>query len=221
MAWRRSERRHPLPSVTRNGSKPLRWSLRAHAKTPPQSMAEMAQPILIVTAAGIGSRLAPLTSSIPKCFLPVAIHDGDTESALIRLIRQFRTTGITRIWLAGSGHPWFCELDRQRPDITVVRAEPCGEWAAVTTCLRRVATVAPTLVVSSDNVLSDIDVSAFVPHATRLPPLGCLVAASPEQSTARYTRLEVIGSRLHSLVEKPRGGAAGIAKVGLYYFGPQ
>lgn len=48
----------------------------------------------IVLVAGRGSRLAPLTDSMPKCLV-----DIDGEPLVIRLLRQLRRAGVERAWL--------------------------------------------------------------------------------------------------------------------------
>jgi dTDP-glucose pyrophosphorylase len=172
---------------------------------------------LIVTAAGEGRRFEPITSLIPKCFLPVAIQDGGVECALSRLIRQFGSAQIDRVYVAASRHPWFEELSRQRPDLAIVAAEPLGEWSAVSTCIQRHEINGPVIVVSGDNVLSDQDVEDFVAHARRPSTAACLVGGGFEESMSRYTRLEVSGTQVRTLVEKPEDGRPGLAKAGIYY----
>jgi len=54
----------------------------------------------VLLVAGTGSRLRPLTDSVPKALLPVG-----SETILIRLIRQLRECGITRFVLATG----YCE----------------------------------------------------------------------------------------------------------------
>ena len=53
----------------------------------------------VLLVAGIGSRLRPLTNSIPKALLPLG-----SESILQRLIRQLRACGIERFVLATGYH---------------------------------------------------------------------------------------------------------------------
>ena len=49
----------------------------------------------IVLVAGRGSRLAPLTDTIPKCLLTIG-----SEPLLVRMLRQLAAAGVHRAWLA-------------------------------------------------------------------------------------------------------------------------
>jgi len=176
---------------------------------------------LIVTAAGRGSRLAPITSVIPKPFLPVAVGaDGLPEAALPRLLRQFQAVGAGPVWIAATEHPWFGWLGGRCPQVTVVVAPALGEWSAVAACLDSGPPAGSTIVVSGDNVFVDDDVLAFGRSCASAGE-GCLVAVAPRPSTKDLTWVSTDGDRVRELVEKPPDGRAGLAKAGLYYFGPR
>ncbi len=57
-----------------------------------------AAPTLVVLAAGLGTRLRPLTDDLPKCLVPLG-----SETPLDRLARQFRRHGVDRLVVV-TGH---------------------------------------------------------------------------------------------------------------------
>ena len=174
----------------------------------------------IVTAAGMGRRLAPLTDAVPKPFLPVAIGaDGRPETALSRLLRQCGIAGLAPLWLAGSTHPWFARMARRYAGLHVAVAPPGGECLAVIECLRAGLGAAATVVVSGDNVVSDDDLAEFV-AATRTGGDCCLVAVAPADDTRELTLVREDDGRVAGLVEKPALGGPGLGKAGLYFLGP-
>jgi dTDP-glucose pyrophosphorylase len=176
---------------------------------------------LVLTAAGVGRRLAPLTDVLPKAFLPVAIDQyGQTETVLSRLLRQGRDAQLSQAWIAGTSHPWFGHIGERDKDVRVVMAQPGGEWLAVTACIEAGLPTGPLVVISSDNVFDDRDMAGFV-EAARVTPESCLVAAAPADDTTALTVLDTADDHVTGLVEKPSDGRPGLAKSGLYYFSQQ
>jgi dTDP-glucose pyrophosphorylase len=173
---------------------------------------------LLITAAGTGRRLAPLTEVIPKAFLPVAVDaDGRAETAVSRLIRQFREAGVGPVWIGVRKHPWFDLLGELCADTRVVCAPSQGEWLAVQACLNEGLPLGSLIVASGDNVLADDEVMTFF-SAVEKHGQGCTVAVSPKASTKGLTRVEVVGNRVCQLVEKPADDKPGLGKAGIYYF---
>lgn len=175
------------------------------------------KPILIITAAGRGSRLGEIGKAIPKAFIPVALgSDGFPESALSRIMRQFKDNGFVEQRIAVSPHHWFSSLSYRDCNVNVTSVPPEGEWSAVAACLKEVPEQSSVVVISGDNVFSDDDLSNFLAHSES-DPARVRVAVSHREDTSQLTHVSVADGKVKQLLEKPVDSRSGLAKAGLYY----
>jgi dTDP-glucose pyrophosphorylase len=125
----------------------------------------------VVMAAGIGSRLRPLTERYAKPLLPV-----DGRPVLATLLRELAAARCPQVTLVtghlaeqveafvGQGSAWGLELR------TVRQARPDGSADAVVTALLR----PPYLVVGADTVFAEGDIQRFVAGFERSGAAGAL-----------------------------------------------
>ncbi|MEI7547647.1 MAG: NDP-sugar synthase [Actinomycetota bacterium] len=162
----------------------------------------------VVLVGGFGTRLRPLTSSVPKPMLPVG-HVPIIE----RLVANLGRSGVTEVTLALGFKP--------EP---FVRAFPDGECAGVAMkyavepepldtagAIRFAADVAgidETFVVANGDVLTDLDVSELVGfHRRKGAEATIHLIAVPDPSAFGVVALDSEG-RVERFVEKPAPGTA-------------
>ncbi len=165
----------------------------------------------LLLAAGLGTRLRPLTDTVPKCLVP--IHGVPLLDYWFRLAFA---GGIERCllnthWLAGkveahvAASPW-----RDRVDL-VYEPELLGTGGTLL-ANRAWFGGGPVLVAHADN-LTDFDVAAFrAAHAAR--PRGCamtmLAFRTDAPSTCGILELDAAGivRQFHEKIENPPGNLA-------------
>ena len=110
---------------------------------------------LLILGAGWGTRLSPLTNSLPKALLPLET----SETILLRIIKQLQTrVPISNIWVNVSAHAltflqYLVTLEKEnRPRVIL---EPKLLGAANTLFEFSKFAETPTLVIHGDLVLSD------------------------------------------------------------------
>ena len=176
----------------------------------------------VVTGAGRSARLYPVTSAIPKAFLPIGLDDdGTLEYPLRRILSQLSAAGAREIIVVGTAHPWFARVSRASEcRVVSISAPPSGEWVAVAKAgaLLDPDTWATVIVVSSDNVFEAADFEEFGAAAARSHT--CMVGVAHADSTRELCVVELTecGHRISELIEKPEEGFPGLVKAGLYAF---
>lgn len=176
----------------------------------------------VVLVGGFGTRLRPLTASIPKPMLPVG-HVPIIERLVVNLARG----GVTEVTLALGFKP--------EP---FVQAFPDGECAGV--ALRYAVEPEPldtagairfaadhsgiddTFVVANGDVLTDLDVSSLVQfHRDRRAEATIHLIGVPDPSAFGVVALDVDG-RVERFVEKPAPGTApsNLINAGTYVLEP-
>src|SRR5262245_14910668 len=126
----------------------------------------------LLLAAGLGSRLRPLTDTIPKCLVPIRgrpllaywldlLFLGGIDRALINTHHL-----ADQVWSFIISSPWRERTDLVNEDVLL---GTCGTIVANRTYFGR----GPLLVAHADN-LTDLDLRSFAAaHATR--PDGCVL----------------------------------------------
>jgi dTDP-glucose pyrophosphorylase len=156
--------------------------------------------IAVIMAGGQGTRLRPVTESIPKPMLEVA-----GRPMLERIVLHLVGHGIQTIYISvnfmaeviekhfGDGSNFGCRIDYLR------ESEPLGTGGSLSLLPRPAES--PILVLNGD-MISRVDVTALLEaHAQH----GCLatIGVGPYQIQVPFGTVQADGDRLESLAEKP------------------
>jgi len=169
----------------------------------------------VVMAGGMGTRLRPLTDSVPKPMLEVA-----GRPMLERIVLHLVSHGIRRIYLAvnykadliegyfGDGSRFGCDISYLRED------EPRGTGGALSLLPERPA--CPILVLNGDQI-TRADLTAMLEHHARAGAVATIGAGSYEVELP-YGIIAATEGRLVSLQEKPTISV--VINRGLYVLEP-
>lgn len=164
---------------------------------------------LVILAAGVGSRMDPLTRTRPKVMLPVA-----GRPLVEHLVRRGKGAGFQRVTLVvhafqeqaqahfGAGDVFGCRIDY------VEQGEPKGTGHAVASLAGRVD--GDFVLVSGDSLLSVKDMRALR-DAT-----GPTVGGHGVDDARPYGLLAVEDDKVTGVQEKPADKIPGIANAGAY-----
>jgi mannose-1-phosphate guanylyltransferase len=176
----------------------------------------------VVLVGGFGTRLRPLTSSVPKPMLPVG-HLPIIE----RLVANLGRSGVTEVTLALGFKPEpFVEAF---PDGTcagvalryAVEPEPLDTAGAIRFAAD-VAGIDDTFVVANGDVLTDVDVAALVAfHRAHGAEATIHLTPVPDPSAFGVVALDADG-KVERFIEKPAPGTAptNLINAGTYVLEP-
>ena len=176
----------------------------------------------VVLVGGFGTRLRPLTYSIPKPLLPVA-H----TSMLERLMNSLALGGVTHAVLALGFKP--------EPFRAAFPNDMCGSvqlsYAVEDTPLdtagaigfaARTAGINETFVVANGDVLTDLDIASLISFHRQHGAEGT-ISLTPVSDPSQYGIVEIDASgRVERFVEKPQPGitTSNFASAGTYVLEP-
>ena len=176
----------------------------------------------VVLVGGFGTRLRPLTYSIPKPLLPVA-H----TSMLERLMNSLALGGVTHAVLALGFKP--------EPFMAAFPNDMCGSvqlsYAVEDTPLdtagaigfaARTAGINETFVVANGDVLTDLDIASLISFHRQHGAEGT-ISLTPVRDPSQYGIVEIDASgRVERFVEKPQPGitTSNFASAGTYVLEP-
>ncbi|MFZ9483039.1 MAG: sugar phosphate nucleotidyltransferase [Ilumatobacteraceae bacterium] len=176
----------------------------------------------VVLVGGFGTRLRPLTASVPKPMLQVG-HVPIIE----RLIRNLARGGVTEVVLALGFKPEpFVEAfpDGTCAGVTLtyaVEPEPLDTAGAIRFAAEA-AGIDDTFVVANGDVLTDLDVGALVAfHRARGAEATIALIGVPDPSAFGVVALDA-DDRVERFVEKPAPGTApsNLINAGTYVLEP-
>ncbi len=176
-----------------------------------------AEPKAIILAGGLGTRLRPLTDTIPKCLVPI-----EGRPLLDYWVEALAEAGVREARVNNHAHP-----DQVRAFIAGVRASGrlgLGE-SYEPTLLGSAGTIAANadladgasevIIVYADN-FSDVDIGRMLAfHRSHGDPFTMLLFRAPVPSACGIAELDGEG-RVVSFVEKPKEPKSDLANGGVY-----
>jgi len=185
---------------------------------------------VLLTCAGVGARLRPITDTLPKALVPIA-----GRPLLDYWFDAFEAAGIRRVLmnthhLPGPLRDYIRAVNATGRFEAVETHEPTllGSAGTITANKDFVPINAEALIIYSDN-LSDIDLGAFLNyHRSRLDPFTMLLfrAQFPEKSGIAELDTNdappgpdgkpINAGKVLSFVEKPKQPKSNLANAGLY-----
>ncbi len=173
----------------------------------------------LILAAGKGTRLRPLTYTVPKPLLPIA-----NKPTLVYAIEAMKKAGVVDIGVVvgeqgaliaaklGNGAALGVSLSY------ISQPEPKGLGHAVN-CADDFICREPFMLYLGDT-LYDADFSVYKQAFDKVNP-DALILVSPVSDPQRYGIAEVIEDRIIHLEEKPKQPRSNLALAGIYFFGPK
>ena len=171
----------------------------------------------LLLAAGLGTRLRPLTDSIPKCLVPIAgrpLLDIWIQRLLECGIREAR---INTHALAESLRVHISQNNAENGVLLVESHEPAllGSAGTVSANADLADDVDEVIIIYADN-FSDIDLRPLIAfHRQHSDPLTIVLFRTTNPSACGIAELDNEG-RIMSFIEKPEAPASNLANAGLY-----
>jgi len=177
----------------------------------------------VVLVGGRGTRLRPLTDSIPKPMLPIG-H----RPMIARLVDHLAAGGVTDVTLALGFRPEpFLEAfpDGRCGEVTLryaVEPEPLDTAGAIAFAARH-AGIDSTFVVANGDVVADVSIAMLIDSHYRLGGLAT-IHLTPVDDPSAFGVVETdAGQRVLRFVEKPAPGEtdSNLINAGTYVFEPE
>jgi histidinol-phosphate phosphatase family protein len=171
----------------------------------------------LLLAAGLGTRLHPLTNSVPKCLIPIAgqpLLDIWIQCLIECGIREAR---INTHALANTVRAHIAQINAEGQLLLVEAYEPVllGSAGTVTANAELADDADEIVVIYADN-FSDIDLRPLITfHRQHSDPLTMVLFRAPNPSACGIAELDKEG-RVISFVEKPKSPQSNLANAGLY-----
>ena len=171
----------------------------------------------LLLAAGLGTRLRPLTDSVPKCLIPIAgrpLLDIWIERLVECGIREAR---INTHALAETVRAHIAQINAENRLRLVEAHEPVllGSAGTITANADLADDADEVVIIYADN-FSDIDLRPLIAfHREHTDPLTMVLFRAPNPSACGIAELDKEG-RIISFVEKPKVPASNLANAGLY-----
>lgn len=171
----------------------------------------------LLLAAGVGSRLRPLTDATPKCLIPIA-----GRPLLDYWFDRLSLAGVRDVLINTHHHhdqvrAYLNELNRKRGFRVVEAHEPVLLGSAGTVRANRswMDGASHCMIIYADN-LSSVDLAALLTfHRSHDDAMTMMLFHAPEPSRSGIVELDG-ESRIVSFVEKPREPRGDLANAGVY-----
>ncbi|MET7316324.1 glucose-1-phosphate thymidylyltransferase [Streptomyces thermoviolaceus] len=173
----------------------------------------------LVLSGGTGTRLRPLTHSMPKQLMPVA-----GRPILLHCLDNIRAIGITEVGIVVGEHAEAIEAavgdgSALGLDITYLRQEAPLGLAHCVLLARDFLGADDFVLYLGDNVLVPGIAEAAADFRRRRPAAQLMLAKVADPRAYGVAELESDG-RIRALVEKPRQPRSDLAVIGVYFFTP-
>ena len=171
----------------------------------------------LLLAAGLGTRLRPLTDSVPKCLVPIA--GRPLLDIWIRRLTEcdIREARINTHALAEVVRAYIAQINAQNSLLLAEAHEPVllGSAGTVTVNANLADDVDEIVIIYADNV-SDIDLRPLLAfHRQHTDPLTMVLFRAPNPSACGIAEIDHDG-RITAFVEKPKAPTSNLANAGLY-----
>jgi len=163
----------------------------------------------VILAAGQGTRMRPLTDSLPKPMLPVADRPMVAHAADAAVAAGASELLVVVGYEGEMVREYFGDSYRGVPVTTVTQNEQRGTADAVDTASDHLD--GPFAVLNGDNLYPPDDVDRLFENA---PSIGAFRVSDP----TNYGVLSTHGSRVTGIVEKPANPPSEMANAGAYAF---
>ena len=171
----------------------------------------------LLLAGGLGTRLRPLTDSVPKCLIPIAgrpLLDIWIQCLVECGVREAR---INTHALAETVCAHIAQINANNGLRLVATHEPVllGSAGTITANANLADDVDEIVIIYADN-FSDIDLRPLIAfHRGHADPLTMVLFEAPNPCACGIAELDREG-RIISFVEKPKTPASNLANAGLY-----
>lgn len=168
-------------------------------------------------AAGLGTRLRPLTERVPKCLVPIAGRPLLDYWIDVLARAGVREALINTHHLADQVRAYIQQVNGAGKLALVESYEPQLLGSAGTVHANRAYVPAggEALIIYSDN-LSDVDLAAVIAyHRSHHDPFTMLLFQAPRPEKCGIAELDGAG-RIISFVEKPEAPRSNLANAGVY-----
>jgi|TARA_B110000211_G_scaffold198094_1_gene227847 mannose-1-phosphate guanylyltransferase len=174
----------------------------------------------VLLIAGLGTRLRPLTDSIPKCLLPI-----NGVPLLAIWFDKLLAAGVTEVlinthWLAGQVSEFVADSTPKGLRVRVSYEPTLLGSAGTLAANRDFCSDGPFFIIYGDN-LSDVDLAdLYASHMQQRPvlTLGTFEAECPERCGIAEIDLEGV---VRGFVEKPERPLSNHAAAGIYVAEPE
>jgi histidinol-phosphate phosphatase family protein len=171
----------------------------------------------LLLAGGLGTRLRPLTDSVPKCLIPIAGRPL-LDIWIQRLVEcGIREARINTHALAEAVRAHIAQINAENELRLVEAHEPVllGSAGTVTANADLADDVDEIIIIYADN-FSDIDLRPLIAfHREHPDPLTMVLFRAPDPCACGIAELDREG-RIISFVEKPEAPTGNLANAGLY-----
>jgi len=171
----------------------------------------------LLLAAGLGTRLRPLTDSVPKCLIPIG-GQPLLDIWIQRLIEcGIREARINTHSLAEAVRTHIAQINAEDGLLLIEAHESTllGSAGTVTANADLADDIDEIVIIYADN-FSDIDLRPLIAfHREHTDPLTMVLFRAPNPSACGIAELDDEG-RIISFVEKPQTPTGNLANAGLY-----
>lgn len=171
----------------------------------------------LLLAGGLGTRLRPLTETVPKCLIPVGgrpmldywVDALETARIANALINTHHLPDPVRAWIKDTNATRNVSL------IEAFEPELLGSAGTVTANKDWIGDATEVVVIYADN-LSDMDLGALVAfHRSHNDPMTMALFHTPYPEKCGIATLDA-DARVTAFIEKPDAPASDLANAGLY-----
>lgn len=176
-----------------------------------------APPKALLVAAGLGTRLRPLTDSLPKCLVPVAGRTLLEHWVDALVLAGIRTARINTHAHADQVRAAIARIQRFGSLDLTESHEPelLGSAGTIAANLRLADDVRDVVLVYADN-LSDVDLRSLVAfHRGHPDPITMLLFHAPNPSACGIAAMDERGV-ITAFVEKPSAPSSDLASAGIF-----